>query len=124
MHRFSQLKVWSRSHEVVLEVYELTRRFPNDEKYGLSSQLRRAAVSVPANIAEGARRNSNADFARHLNIAAGSASEVDYLVLLATKLGYIDDRRAHHLRIELEEIMRMLDSLRISLLQQPAPAHH
>jgi four helix bundle protein len=116
MRRFDSLKVWRRSHALVLQVYEVTRRFPNDERYGLCSQVRRAAVSVPANVAEGCKRSSDADFARHVSIAEGSASEVDYLLLLAAELGYLDPERCVRLRTELEEISRMLDSLRMTLV--------
>lgn len=77
MQDFRKIKAWEKAHQVVLEVYRVTASYPNAESYGLTSQTRRAAVSVTANIAEGSGRGSDADFARHLQIAIGSAFEVD-----------------------------------------------
>jgi four helix bundle protein len=88
MQDFRDLKVWQRAHALVLQIYKASSRFPDHERYGLISQLRRAAVSIPANIAEGTIRASDQDFARFLQIAIGSASEVDYLLLLARDLEY------------------------------------
>src|SRR5687767_2176843 len=111
MFTFESLKVWKRSHALVLTIYEQTRRFPPDEKFGLTSQLRRAAVSIPANLAEGCKRSSPGDFARHVAIARGSASEVDYLIVLSSELGYLEASSAEPLRHELGEILSMLTSL-------------
>ena len=88
VQRFTNLKVWQRSHALVLRIYEVTRIFPTDERFGLTSQLRRAAVSVPTNIAEGAKRQSARDFAHFLNIAEASLAETDYLLLLARDLHF------------------------------------
>jgi four helix bundle protein len=99
----------------VLEVYAISRAFPLDERFGLQSQLRRAAVSIAANLAEGCRRPTRADFARHVGIAEGSASETDYLLLLATQLGYGEKQRIEKVRRELDEILRILAALRLSL---------
>ena len=87
MQHFRELKVWQRSHALVLELYQFTRRFPADERFGLTSQLRRAAVSVPTNIAEGTKRLGKQDYARFLNIAEGSLSETEHLVMLSCELG-------------------------------------
>ncbi len=81
--RFTELKVWQRSHALFLDLYKLTAKFPGDERFGLTSQLRRAAMSVPTNIAEGSKRQSNVEYARFLNIAEGSLAETEYLVLLS-----------------------------------------
>jgi four helix bundle protein len=89
MQDFRDLKVWQRAHQLVLRLYKATATFPDAERFGLISQIRRAAVSIPANIAEGSRRGTDADFARFLRIAIGSASEVDYFVLLARDLRYL-----------------------------------
>ncbi|MFZ0959277.1 MAG: four helix bundle protein [Terriglobia bacterium] len=89
MQRFTDLNVWQRSHSLAPRVYRLTKALPSDEKYGLVSQLRRAAVSVPTNIAEGSKREGNQDFARFLNIAEGSPAETEYLIMLSRDLEYL-----------------------------------
>lgn len=111
MQDFRDLKVWQRAHEFVLAAYRVTSAFPDSERYGLTSQLRRAAVSVPGNIAEGSMRSSDADFARFLHVAIGSASEVDYYLLLARDLGYLNQRDYERLDTEIQEIRRMLNGL-------------
>jgi len=120
MQRFTELKVWHRAHKLVLSVYELTRRLPWDERFGLTSQLRRAATSVAANIVEGCRRVGAGDFSRHLDIARGSASEADYLLLLARDLQYVTEEQVAPLRDELNEIGAMLNGLRRKVEQQRA----
>lgn len=112
MQRFTELQVWQRSHAAVLEVYRVTRRFPASERYGITAQLRRAAVSAPTNIAEGAKRSSRKDYAHFLNMAEGSLAETEYLVLLSRDLRYLPVTDADPLLAELAEIMRMLASLR------------
>src|SRR5439155_650055 len=89
MQRFTDLLVWQRSHKLVLEVYRLTVGFPPDERFGLVSQLRRAAASVPTNIAEGSKRQSNPEYARFLNVAEGSLAETEYLLMLSKDLGFL-----------------------------------
>ena len=86
--RFEDLLVWHKAHRFVLGVYELTRSFPREETYGLTSQFRRAAVSIPANVAEGFRKRGSADKLRFLNIAQGSAEECRYYLILSKDLGY------------------------------------
>jgi len=112
MQRYSDLKVWQRAHQLVLGVYELSASFPADERFGLISQMRRASLSVAANIVEGSRRATAGDFARHLNIAQGSAGETDYLLLLARDLRYATEEQVAPLRGELDEISAMLHALR------------
>ncbi|RMG30468.1 MAG: four helix bundle protein [Gammaproteobacteria bacterium] len=99
--RFQDLDVWKKAHEWVLMVYRFSERFPAHERYGLTAQLRRAAISVPANIAEGFSKRSYLDKARYYNIAQGSLEECRYYLILSRDLGYGDDR----------EISRMLDDL-------------
>ena len=99
------LVVWRKSHELVLEVYRVTQEFPRCELYGLTAQLRRAAVSVPANIAEGFRKRGRADKARFFNIAEGSLEEVHYYLILAPDLGYADCTR---LMDSLHDVSRLL----------------
>ena len=115
MQPYTELKVWQRSHALVLQVYRLTATFPQEERFGLTSQSRRAATSVPTNIAEGSKRRSNQDFAHFLNMAEGSLSELDYHLLLARDLGYASDDKVAPMRTEADEIARMLHSFRIKV---------
>ena len=112
MQRFTDLKVWQKSHALVLEIYRATKAFPDEERFGLTSQLRRAATSVPANIAEGSKRQHNPDYARFLNIAEGSLAETEYLTMLARDLGYVDEKRAGSLLAAVPDVARMLHALR------------
>ncbi len=108
MKNFRQLAIWQRSHQLTLAIYTLTKRFPKDEQYGLTSQLRRAASAIPANIAEGCGRDSEPELKRFLDIAHGSASEADYHLNLAADLGYLDGRDYQPLAGEILEIKRMI----------------
>jgi len=112
MQRYRDLKVWQRSHALVLQLYRLTTSFPAEERFGIVSQLRRAAVSVPTNIAEGSKRKSKADFAHFLNVAEGSLAETEYLVQLAGDLGYVADDTVKPMLAEIDEVARMLYTLR------------
>ncbi len=110
MKDFQSLKVWRKSHQLTLEVYKLTRSFPKDELYGLTSQLRRSAASVGANIAEGCGRGGDAEFARFLQIAMGSASETEYHLLLAHDLNFVSPDDFEKYRSHVIEIKKMLAS--------------
>ncbi len=112
MQHFRNLKVWQRSHQLVLGIYKLTATFPLDERFGLISQLRRSAASVPTNIAEGSKRIGQRDFGRFLNIAEGSLSEAEYLIVLSRDLGYLPRKSADAIEAEISEIARMLNALR------------
>jgi four helix bundle protein len=107
---FKDVKVWAKAHEFTLAVYRTTRFFPREELYGLTSQLRRSAASIGANIAEGCGRRSDGDFARFLQIARGSASEAEYHLLLARDLGFLSAPDHVSLQTRIEEIERMLTS--------------
>ena len=111
MHEFTDLKVWDRARELALAVYRATGTFPDHERYGLVSQMRRASVSVASNIAEGAARGTAKDFARFLRIASGSASELDTQVRVSAGVGYIEESAAHSLVGEIREIRNMLFAL-------------
>lgn len=111
MKDFRSLKVWEKSHIFTLEVYKITRNFPKDELFNLTSQFRRASYSIGLNISEGCGRNSDADFARFLVIAVGSANEVDYCILLSKDLEYIDLEEYEKLNSKIEEIKKMLIAL-------------
>jgi four helix bundle protein len=111
MQNFRDLKVWNKAHAVTLAVYAATEAFPAAERFGLTSQTRRAASSVPANIAEGCGRSSNADLARFLHIPLGSASELDYFLLLARDLKFLDPSTHEELHASVIETKRMLGGL-------------
>ena len=112
MQRFTDLLVWQRSHKLVLEIYRLSANFPADERFGLVSQLRRSAASVPTNIAEGSKRLSRAEYARFLNVAEASLAETEYLLMLAKDLGFVAPSKADKGLQEATEIARMLSALR------------
>ena len=112
MQRFTDLLVWKRSHASTLAIYRATAHFPAEERYGLTSQLRRAALSIPANIAEGSKRVSRQDYARFLNMAEGSLAETEYLLMVSRDLGYLPANEVETLLGELTEIARMLNALR------------
>ncbi len=111
MQAFRHLKVWEKAHQLTLSVYEVTRSFPRDELYGLTSQLRRAAVSVGANIAEGCCRKGDVEFSRFLQIAIGSASELEYHLLLARDLGFLPQADHEQISADAVEVKRMLATL-------------
>ena len=115
MRDFRKLNVWHKAHQLTLAVYESTRRFPKDELYGLTSQSRRSAASIPANIAEGCGRDGTAEFSRFLHIASGSASELEYHLLLAHDLHLLDREIHTRLTADVREVKQMLTSLVRSL---------
>jgi four helix bundle protein len=102
---FEDLLVWKKAHLFVLEVYRITAVFPKDEVYGLTSQFRRAAVSIAANIAEGFRKRNNTDKARYYNIAQGSIEECRYYLILSKDLGYCDSTQANALLVEVSKLL-------------------
>jgi four helix bundle protein len=108
---YTKLVVWQRSHQYVLAVYAICLVFPEDERYGLTSQLKRAVVSIPANIAEGCGRETQAELRRFLYISMGSASEVDYYLRLIRDLKFVNLASYEQLSQELSEIRRMLNTL-------------
>lgn len=108
MKDFRKLAVWQKGHQLTLAIYKETRGFPRDELYGLTSQLRRSAASIPANIAEGCGRSGDAELARFLQIAAGSASETEYHLLLSRDLEYLNESSYPPLAEAVVEIKRML----------------
>lgn len=111
MQDFRNLGVWKRAHRLTLAVYTLTAGFPAEERFGLTSQMRRCATSVPSNIAEGCGRRSDADFGRFLHIAMGSASELEYQLLLAHDLNFIKESTYRTHTNQINEIKRMLGGL-------------
>ena len=115
MRDFHNLLIWKRSHQLTLDIYKVSQSFPKEELFGLTSQIRRAASSVPTNIAEGSGRNSNKDFAHFLQIAIGSASEVEYELLLAHDLQYINKDEYERLINEMVAIRKMIIKYRAEL---------
>ena len=111
MRDFRRLQVWEKSHDLTLKIYELTSQFPSNEMYGLTSQIRRACASIPTNIAEGCGRNTSADFGRFLQIAMGSASETEYLILLAHDLKYFNANQYAELIDTIIRVKKMLTAL-------------
>ena len=108
MQDFRKLEVWQRSHALTVKIYELTRGFPAEEKFGLTSQLRRAAVSIESNLAEGSSRGSDPDFRRFVQMALGSASEVECQLLLARDLGFLVPALHPALKTDVQHLKRML----------------
>jgi four helix bundle protein len=116
---FKELKVWHKAYDLALAVYEVSRSFPREEMYGLTSQLRRASVSVGANIAEGCGRRSDGELVRFLQIARGSASEIEHHLLLARDLKFLEAATHQDIEKRLQEVQRMLTSL-VSSIQETA----
>ena len=111
MHDYSNLQVWRRSIALCREVYRLTGSFPDDERFGLTTQMRRAAVSIPSNIAEGAAFHTSAAFKRYLRIALGSAYELYTQLVISSDVGYVQRQVLEPVRSELEEVRAMIVGL-------------
>jgi len=112
---YQDLKVWQMGMEVAAEVYGVTKGFPREEMFGLAAQLRRAAVSIPSNLAEGHARESTREYLHHISVAQGSAAEVETQLLLATRLGYLESAEPNTLLARVGEIRKMLFGLRNAL---------
>jgi four helix bundle protein len=108
---YRDLEVWRRSKAFVVEIYRVTKSFPREERFGLIDQMRRAAVSIPSNIAEGHMKGSDKAFAFHLNVALGSAAELDTQLEISLEVGYLQSEIYQRLATELQEIMKMLRGL-------------
>ncbi len=111
MRSFRKYKVWELGHEVTKDIYSLTAKFPDSEKFGITNQMRRASSSVPANIAEGCGRDTDKEFRRFLFIANGSATEVEYFLILATELGYIDEAESELISEKVNILKKSLNKL-------------
>lgn len=111
MRDFHNLTIWIRSHQLTLKIYNLTKSFPKEETFGLVSQMRRAAYSIPSNIAEGCGRNSNPDFKRFLTISVGSSSELEYQLFLSHDLGFIPVTLFKELETETIRLRKMIYAL-------------
>lgn len=114
-HSFRDLKVWMRSMDLVERIYGLSAGFPKDERFGLTAQIRRACVSVPSNIGEGARRKRRKAFLHHLDIAIGSLAEVEVQLEIALRLRFVSNEEYERIQPSVDEISRMLNGLITSL---------
>jgi four helix bundle protein len=112
---YRDLQVWQRAMDLAVQCYELAKRFPRSETYGLISQLQRAGVSVPSNIAEGRARQHSGEFLQHISISYGSLAEIETLTLIAARLKYVTDQQADEVLVRTAEIGRMLNGLRNSI---------
>jgi len=110
MRDYKNYEIWKKSHKVALEVYNLTKSFPKEDTYGIISQLRRASLSVPTNIVEGAGRSSQKEFAYFINIASGSAAETEYLIQFSFDLNYINENQFNKMNDEIISIRKMLNA--------------
>lgn len=115
MNRFKNLQIWKRAVVLATEVYKLTQNFPDEEKYGLISQLRRGVVSISSNIAEGAGRNTDKDFKRFLSIAYGSSYELETQIIIAANLEFLEKSECEELCGEISELQKMIYSFSLKL---------
>ena len=115
MQKYEELTVWQKAMELVLEIYGLAKLLPSEELYVLSNQMRRAAVSIPSNIAEGQERSTTRDFIKHLHIAKGSKAELETQLLICVRLQYLTQTQIHSAQVLLAEIGKMLNALIRSL---------
>ena len=115
MHRYKDLKFWQLSRSFCKEIYNITHHFPEEEKFGLVSQLRRTIISVPSNIAEGAGRNTNKDFSRFLQISLGSCYEIETQLILSFDLGFVNQSNFDKLNNQLQQIIKMMSKFNSSL---------
>lgn len=115
MHNFKKIKVWNEAMDLAVEIYKITANFPNEEKFGLISQIRRSAVSVSSNIAEGAGRDTNPQFLQFLSIANGSLSELRSQIILSNRLGFISNEVLGTLEDKIDKIQRMISNFKKQL---------
>lgn len=118
MRNYRDLQVWTKAHNLTLELYRLSRGFPREEIYGITGQMRRAAVSIGANLAEGCGRRTSSELARFVRIAMGSASELDYHLLISRDLGFMNGDDFTRSEAELTEVRKMLTSFLSSVEEQ------
>ena len=115
MHRYKELKVWQESVGLVTEIYKATQSFPSEERFGLTSQIRRSAVSIPSNISEGAARNSKNEFNQFLGISLGSTAELETQLIIANNLKYLPEEKLLSFSSIIEAIQKMLFNLQKTL---------
>jgi four helix bundle protein len=115
MKDYRKFTVWQKSHQLTLDVYKAVRNFPKEELFGLTSQMKRSASSIPTNIAEGCGRNTDKDFARFLIISFGSSNELEYQIILSIDLNFISLQDGQILLLQVEEVKKMLNALIIKI---------
>jgi four helix bundle protein len=115
---YRDLDIWQRSMQLAQRIYQVTQSFPNEERFGLTNQLRRASVSVPSNLAEGHARFGPGDFSRFISIAMGSVAEIETQILLSTELGYVRAELSRELMTDLETVGKMLRGLAKSITKR------
>lgn len=115
MHNFRKLDIWSKSMDLVTEIYQLTNTFPSNERFGLISQMQRSAVSIPTNIAEGSAKSSNKDFARFLEMSIGSSLELETELTIALNLKYIDSMVFESIQNKIIELQKMITGFKNKL---------
>jgi four helix bundle protein len=116
---YKDLDIWKKGVLLSIEIYSLTSAFPDNEQYGITSQIRRATTSIPANIAEGYGRESSKNYVQFLKISRGSLYELDTFLIIALGLNYIDKEQRNHLNVKIEELSKMINSLIKKLNQSP-----
>ncbi|TDQ17068.1 four helix bundle protein [Algoriphagus boseongensis] len=115
MHNFKELKVWQKSVDLAVKIYTSTKSFPSEEKFGLISQMRRAAVSIPSNIAEGCAKTSSKSFSNSLEVSLGESFELETQMIISEKVGILNSENAKDLESDLSEVQRMIMGLKSSL---------
>jgi len=115
MHNFKELKVWNKAVDFAVKIYAVTKIFPNDEKFGLTSQMRRAGVSIPSNIAEGCAKTSQKSFANSLEISLGESFELETQMIISERVGILDSALANEMQADLAAVQRMIIGLKSSL---------
>lgn len=115
MHNIKELKIWNKAIDLAMKIYDLSAKFPSDERFGLISQIRRCAISIPSNISEGAGRNTKGEFKQFLGIANGSCYELQTQIVIANKLGFIDEDECMSVLDSLDELQKMNYKLQIAL---------
>lgn len=124
MHKYKELKLWQKSIDLVTSIYLSTRSFPSVEKFGLVSQINRAAVSIPSNIAEGAGRNSDKEFVQFLSIAQASSYELETQLIISRNLNYLSAEESGQLTIQIEEVQKMNYSIQSKFKQKLVDIKH
>lgn len=119
LNSYKELIVWQKSIDLIVQVYNITKSFPKEEIYGLTSQMRRAAISIPSNIAEGFSRKHRQEYSQFIRIAFGSGAELETQLIIVKRLGFVSDKVLEDINSLLQEVMKMLNKLSASLVAKP-----